>query len=144
MEIVREFTSVYGLTVLVFCLSAICVGVLVELFKQSVFTKLEEKYKEENKDASKLKTVKGMAASFLAVILVGFFLACIYASELPTIGGKAVVPIWFTIMYLLQLFVDIKALKNFLGKLLGNIATAPKDKPKKKKKVVTYVDVDEE
>ncbi len=144
MEILRNFSQVYGLTVLVFCLSAICVGVLVELFKQSVFTKLEKKYEEENKDASKLKTAKGISACFLAVILVIFFLACIYKSGLPVIGGLAVTPIWFTVMYLLQLFVDIKGLKTILGKMLGNIVVAPKEKPKKKKKVVTYVDVDEE
>lgn len=144
MEILREFTSVYGLTVLVFCFSAICVGVLVELFKQSVFAKIEKKYEDEGKDSSKLKTIKGISACFLAVILVAFFLACILASNLPTIGDKAVVPIWFTVMYLLQLFVDIKGLKNIIGKLLGNIAVAAKPKTKKKKKVVTYVDVDEE
>ena len=143
MEIVRAFTSVYGLTVLVFCLSAICIGVLVELFKQSVFAKIEKKYEAEGKDASKLKTVKGISACFLAVILTIFFLACIHKSGLPTIGGVAVTPIWFTVMYLLQLFVDIKGLKTILGKLLGNIVAAPKGKKPKKKKVVTYVDVDE-
>ena len=144
MEIVREFTSIYGLTVLTFCLSAICVGVLVELFKQSVFAKIEKKYEAEAKDVSKLKAIKGISACFLAVVLVIFFLACIYASELPTIGGRAAQPIWFTVMYLLQLFVDIKGLKQFFGKFLGNIASAPKVKKTKKKKVVTYVDVDEE
>lgn len=144
MEFLNQFLTVYGMTVLVFCLSAICVGVLVELFKQSVFAKIEKKYKEEAKDVSKLKTIKGISACFLAVILVIFFLACIYASELPTIGGRAAQPIWFTVMYLLQLFVDIKGLKQILGKMLGNIEAVAKPKKKKQKKVVTYVDVDEE
>ncbi len=144
MEFLNAFTEVYGLTVLVFCLSAICIGVLVELFKQSVFAKIEKKYEAESKDASKLKTIKGVSASFLAVILTCLFLGCIYASELPTIGGGAVVPIWFTIMYLLQLFVDLKAIKQFIGKLLDNVTATAKPKKKKQKRVVTYVDVDEE
>lgn len=143
MEILRSFTSIYGLTVLVFCLSAICVGVLVELFKQSVFAKVEQKYETEGKDAAKLKTIKGVSACFLAVLLVGFFLACIYASDLPTIGGRASVPIWFTVMYLLQLFVDIKGLKKILGTMLGNIVAPEKPKRVKRKKVVTYVDEEE-
>lgn len=144
MEFLNQFLTVYGMTVLVFCLSAICVGVLVELFKQSVFAKIEKKYEADGKDTSKLKTFKGASACFLAVALTAIFLGCIYASELPTIGGAGVVPVWFTVMYLLQLFVDIKGLKQILGKMLGNITEAAKPKAKKKKKVVTYVDVDEE
>lgn len=143
MEYVNLFLETYGLTVLVFCLSAVCVGLLVELLKQSAFAKLEKKYESEGKDAAKLKTIKGLVSFAAAFILVAFFMACIQKSELPKIGNSAIIPIWFTVMYLLQLFVDIKGLKTLVGKVLGNIVPQPKPVKKKVKKVVSYVDVDE-
>jgi len=143
MEYVNSFLETYGLTVLVFCLSAVCVGLLVELLKQSAFSKLEKKFETEGKDASKLKTIKSVVAFASAFILVAFFMACIYKSSLPKIGNEAIIPIWFTLMYLLQLFIDIKGVKTFVGKLLGNITSQPKPAKKKVKKVVSYVDVDE-
>lgn len=143
MEYLNSFFDTYGLTVLVFCLSAVCIGLLVELLKQSAFAKLEKKFEADGKDASKLKTVKGVVAFVAAFVLVAFFMACIYRSSLPKIGNEAIVPIWFTLMYLMQLFVDIKGVKSFVGKLLGNIATPPKPAKKRVKKVVSYVDVDE-
>ena len=143
-DYLNRFAETYGLTVLVFCLSAVCIGVIVELFKQTAFAKLEKKYEDEGKDASRLKTSKSVMAFAIAASLVAFFLASIYRSTLPTIGGVAVVPIWYTVMFLLQLFVDIKGVKTFIGRILGNVAAPPrKEKPVRRKVIRKIVYEDE-
>lgn len=144
VEYINSFVETYGLTILMFCLSAIGTGVLVELFKQSAFSKLEKKYEEDGRDASKLKTVKSVMAFFVAFGLVLICLACIYESDLPTIGGTYCVPIWFMVMFLLQLFIDIKGVKTFVGRLLGNIAATPKAPKPPKKKIVRKVVFEDE
>lgn len=143
-DYVNGFAETYGLTVLVFCLSAVCIGVIVELFKQTAFAKLEKRYEDEGKDASKLKTFKSVASFLIAAALVALFLASIHNSTLPTIGGIAVVPIWYTVMFLLQLFVDIKGVKSFIGRVLGNIAAPPKMEKPAKRKVIRKVVYEDE
>lgn len=145
VDYLNRFVETYGLTILVFCLSAVCIGVIVELFKQTAFAKLEKKFDEDGKDSSKLKTFKSVASLLVAAALSALFLWSIYGSDLPTIGGTAVTPIWYTVMLLLQLFVDIKGVKTFIGRVLGNIAAPEKaEKPAKRKltKKVVYEDED--
>lgn len=143
-DYVNGFAETYGLTVLVFCLSAVCIGVIVELFKQTAFAKLEKKYEKDGKDASRLKTFKSVASFLIAATLVALFLSSIYRSTLPTIGGIAVVPIWYTAMFLLQLFVDIKGVKTFIGRILGNIATPSKPEKPARRKVIRKVVYEDE
>lgn len=146
----KTFVETYGFTVLVFAVSCIAVGCLVELFKIALFTKMEEKYKDNPDKLAKLKTIKAGCAFALAALLCAFFLACIYKDEnLPTIGGVASTPIWFAAMFILQMLCDLKGLKNIFGRIFGKIEAKvleeKPEKPKKKKmkKQITWVEVDE-
>jgi len=147
------FIETYWLTIVVFAVACIAVGCLVEVFKISLFTKMEEKYKDNPDKLAKLKTVKAGCAFALAALLCAFFLACIYKDDgLPKIGGIASTPIWFAAMFILQMLCDLKGLKTVLGKIFGKIAEAPKvqdeAKPKKKKKKykkeVKWIAIDED
>ena len=147
LEAIGSFFEVYGLTILVACVTCICIGCLVELFKQSLFSKLEKRYAADESKLAKLKTVKAGCAFALAALLTAFFLRCIWKSSLPNIGNEALLPIWFTTMYLLQMLCDIKGVKAVFEKILGNViqTTEPQvEKPKKKKmkKQVTWVEVE--
>lgn len=147
IEALTGFFEMYGKTILVGVVACICVGCLVEIFKQSLFSKMEKKYKDDEARLAKIKTIKAGCAFALAAILVAFFLACIWKSDLPNIGGVATLPIWYTAMYLLQMVCDIKGVKAVFAKILGNVvkSTEPaEEKPKKKKmkKVVTWTEVD--
>lgn len=148
LEAIGSFFEVYGVTILVACVTCICIGCLVELFKQSLFNKLEKRYAADEGKLAKVKTVKAGCAFALAALLTAFFLRCIWKSSLPNIGNEALLPIWFTVMYLLQLFCDIKSIKALFNRILGNVipSTEPKaEKPKKKKmkKQVTWVEVED-
>ena len=147
IEAIGAFFNEYGLTILIGVISCICVGCLVEIFKQSVFSKLEEKYKDDPDKLTKIKTIKAGCAFALAAILTGFFLLCIWKSGLPRIGGIYAMPIWFTAMYLLQMLVDIKGIKGIIKRILDNVIKSttekPEEKKKKLKKVVNWVEVEE-
>jgi len=153
IEALKSFFETYWVTLVVGVVACVCVGCLVELFKQSLFCKLEEKYKDDANKLAKAKTAKAGTAFALAALLTAFFLACIWKSDLPNIGSSAVLPIWYTAMFLFQMLVDIKGVKSILGKVLGNVvkSTEPKEekpekerKPKlKREKVVSYVYRDE-
>lgn len=146
IEALTGFFEMYGKTILVGVVACICVGCLVEIFKQSLFSKMEKKYADDEARLTKVKTIKAGCAFALAAILVAFFLACIWKSDFPNIGGVATLPIWYTAMYLLQMVCDIKGVKAVFAKILGNVvkSTEPEEKPKKKKmkKVVTWTEVD--
>lgn len=146
IESINSFFNAYWVTLVVGLVACVCVSCLVELFKQSVFTKIEEKYEGNNEKLAKVKTIKASSAFAVAGLLTAFFLACIWKSSLPNIGDWAVLPVWFTAMYLLQMVFDIKGIKFILARILGNIvkATEPpkrKNEPPKytKKKVTSYV-----
>lgn len=148
IEAIKTFFEVYGMTILTAVVSCICIGCLVELFKQSLFTKLEQRYADDEGKLAKLKTVKAGCAFALAAVLTAFFLSCIWKSGLPRIGGAAALPIWYTAMYLLQMLCDLKGVKTVLSRILGNVikSTEPQaEKPKKKKmkKQVTWVEVED-
>ena len=149
IEAIKTFFDVYGLTILIGVVSCICIGCLVELFKQSLFTKLEKKYElEDSGKLARIKTIKAGCAFALAALLTAFFLSCIWKSDLPKIGGAAALPIWYTAMYLLQMICDIKGVKAVLSKILGNVVkstepAAEKPKKKKMKKQVTWVEVED-
>lgn len=147
------FIETYWLTCIVFAVSCIAVGCLVEVFKIALFTKMEEKYKDNPDKLAKLKTIKAGCAFALAALLCVFFLACIYKDEaLPKIGGVASTPIWYAAMFVLQMLCDLKGLKAFLGKIFGKVVETPKvekePKAKKKKvkmkKQITWVPVEDE
>ena len=144
-ETIGKFFETYCLTLVAAIVACVCVGCLVEIFKQSLFTKMEEKYKDNPDKLTKIKTIKAACSFALAAVLTAFFLACIWKSKLPNIGDYAVLPIWFTAMYLLQMLVDLKAVKNIISRILGNFikSTEPKEPKKKMKKKVTWVEVDE-
>ena len=151
IEAFNSFCDVYWKTIVVFVVSAACIGCLVELYKQSLFAKIEDKYKDDKDKLAKVKTLKGGTAFALAALLTAFFLACIWKSELPKIGNAAILPVWYTALFVLQMFIDIKGVKNLLGRVLGNVvkSTEPKEpkeeKPKlKKKKVTSYVYYDKD
>ena len=148
IEALKSFFTVYGMTILTAVVSCICIGCLVELFKQSLFSKMEKRYEDDAGKLSKIKTVKAACAFALAALLTAFFLNCIWKSELPNIGGAAALPIWYTAMYLLQMLCDIHGVKTVLAKILGNVvkATEPETKPKKKKmkKEIRWVEVEDE
>ena len=148
IEALKSFFEVYGLTILTAVVSCICIGCLVEIFKQSLFTKLEEKYKDNPDKLAKVKTVKSACAFALAALLTAFFLGCIWKSSLPNIGSEATLPIWYTACFLLQMLCDLKGVKTVLTKILGNVVKSTEpgtDKPKKKKmkKQVTWVEVED-
>lgn len=148
IEAIKSFFETYGTTILVAVISCVCIGCLVELFKQSLFSKLEKKYESDPDKLAKLKTIKAGCAFALAALLTAFFLLCIWKSDLPNIGSSAVLPIWYTAMFLLQMLVDLKSVKTILGRILGNIVKTTEPKPKKEKlkkeKIVSYVYRDEE
>lgn len=150
-EALNVFFNTYWITIVVFVISGICVGCLVEVYKQSLFTSLEAKYKGDPDDPNKpgnpeklakIKTIKGGTAFAVAVLLVAFFMACIWKSNLPKIGNAALLPIWYTCMFLIQLVSDLKSTKNLISRLLGNFI--PELKPKKQKMKKVWVPVDEE
>lgn len=148
LETIKSFFETYGFTILTGVIACVCTGCLVEIFKQSLFSKMEEKYKDNPDKLAKLKTVKAGCALALAAVLTAFFLGCIWKSELPNIGGVATLPIWYTAMFLLQMLCDLKGVKAVFARVLGNVikTTEPQpEKPKKKKmkKQVTWVEVDE-
>lgn len=144
IEAIKTFLEVYGVTILTAVVSCICVGCLVEIFKQSLFTKMEGKYKDNPDKFAKIKTIKAGCAFALAALVTALFLACIWKSDLPKIGNAAALPIWYTAMFLLQLLVDIKGVKSVLARILGNIVkTTELPKKKKMKKQVTWVEVED-
>lgn len=147
IEAIKSFFETYGTTILVAVISCVCIGCLVELFKQSLFSKLEKKHEGDPDKLAKLKTIKAGCAFALAALLTAFFLLCIWKSDLPNIGSSAVLPIWYTAMFLLQMLIDLKSVKAVLGRILGNIVKSTEPKPKKEKihreKVVSYVYRDE-
>lgn len=152
-EALNVFFNTYWITIVVFVISGICAGCLVEVYKQSIFTSLEAKYKGDPNDLSKpcnqeklakIKTIKGGTAFAVAVLLVAFFLTCIWKSNLPKIGNAALLPIWYTCMFLIQLVSDLKSTKNLISRLLGNFIPELKTKKKKMKKVWVPVDEEEE
>ena len=147
-EVIKSFFETYGTTILVAVISCVCIGCLVELFKQSLFSKLEKKHEGDPDKLAKLKTIKAGCAFALAALLTAFFLLCIWKSDLPNIGSSAVLPIWYTAMFLLQMLIDLKSVKTILGRILGNIVKTTEPKPKKEKlkkeKIVSYVYRDEE
>jgi len=138
-ESIETFFGTYGPTIAVFILASVCAGCLVEIFKQSLFAKMEEKYKDNPEKLAKIKTIKAGCAFALAAVLVGFFLGCIWKSSLPKLGNAALLPIYYTAMYLLQMLCDLKGVKNIIARILGNLVE-PK---KKKKKVTSWVEVEE-
>jgi len=147
MDVVVAFFETYGKTLAVGLVACICVGILVELFKKGAFTSLENKFKDNEEKLATLGTVKATSALVLAGILTAFFLGCIWKSDLPKLGNGAVLPIHFTVMYLLQLIFDLKTLKGIVDRILNKIEKKDEAKPAKKKmkKVVTWVeDTDDE
>lgn len=149
LETIKGFANTYGITILTFTVASICVGCLVELFKIAVFTRIESKCKSDEDRLAKVKTVKSTSAFAVALVLTATFLTCIYKSDLPTIGGFAAQPIWFTAMFLLQMLCDIKGLKDFLRRVVNGVVpekteTKPKKKRVKMKKVVNWVKVEDE
>lgn len=148
LETIATFFETYGVTILVAVVSCVCVGCLVEIFKQSLFSKMEAKLVDNPDKLAKVKTVKAGCAFALAAVLTAFFLGCVWKSELPNIGGAATLPIWYTAMFLLQMLCDLKGVKAILSRVLGNVVkttepVAEKPKKKKMKKQVTWVEVDE-
>ena len=152
LNVLKTFIETYWLTIVVYAVACIAVGCLVEAFKISLFTKIEEKYKDNPDKIAKLKTIKAGCAFALAALLCAFFLVCIYKDEsLPKIGGIASTPIWYAAMFILQMLCDLKGLKTVMGKLFGKIVE-PKaekvEKPKKKKikmkKQITWIPVEDE
>ena len=148
LDAIGSFFEVYGFTLLVACVTCICTGCLVELFKQALFTKMEKRYEADENKLAKLKTIKGGCSFALAALLTAFFLGCIWKSSLPNIGNEALLPIWFTAMYLLQMLCDLKGVKSVLARILDNVVKPTeekKEKPKKKKmkKQVTWVEVED-
>jgi len=145
IEALTGFFATYGVTILVAVVACICVGCLVEIFKQSLFSKMEKKHEGDADKIAKVKTVKAGTAYALAAFLTAFFLACLWKSDLPKIGSVATLPIWYTAMFLLQMICDIKGVKAVFGRILGNVVKSTEEKPKKKKmkKVVTWTEVDD-
>lgn len=131
----KQFFETYGVTIFVFVVACISIGCLVEVFKIAIFTKMEEKYKNNPDKLAKIKTLKAGCSFALAAVLCAFFLACIYKDpNLPNIGGIACTPIWFAALFILQMLCDLKGLKSVLNKLFGKITDAMSKKEEEKKK----------
>ncbi len=145
LDVIVAFFETYGLTLAIGLVACICVGLLVEIFKKSAFTAIEKKVEADEKKKANVATIKATSALVLAGILTAFFLACIWKSDLPKLGNGAVLPIHFTVMYLLQMLFDLKTLKGIVDRILNKFEKEPKVKePKKKmKKVVTWVEDNE-
>ena len=145
LNALESFFSTYGLTIGVGVIACVCIGCLVEIFKQSLFSRMEEKYKDDPDKLAKIKTIKAGCAYALAALLTAFFLGCIWKSSLPNIGSAATLPIWYTAMFLLQMLCDLKGVKKIIARILGNLVktTEPQNPKKKMKKQVTWVEVEE-
>ena len=143
LETLKAFFVEYWVTILVSILSSVCCAAIVDLYKKGVFSKLEEHYKADEAKLAKIKVVKSASAMFLAGIITFGYLSCIHKSSLPCIGDMAIMPIWFTALYLLQLYIGMRGIKTIMEKVLGTFVAQPKEKKKKMKKIVTYVDADE-
>ncbi len=143
IESMKAFFVMYWVTILVSILSSVCCAAIVDLYKKGVFTKLEEQYKNDEAKLTKVKVVKSASSMVLAGAITILFLACIHKSSLPCIGDLALMPIWATALYLLQLYIGMRGIKTVMEKILGTFIAQPKEKKKKMKKVVTYVEADE-
>lgn len=144
LESLKAFFIEYWVTILVSILSSVCCAAIVDLYKKGVFTKLEEHYKDNESKLTIVKVVKSTTSIALASILTTGFLFCIHKSSLPCIGDEALMPIWATAMYLLQLYIGMRGVKTVMEKVLGTFVAQPKEKKKKMKKVVTYVEANDE
>ena len=139
-DLLGAFVEKYGLTLGIGLAACICVGILVEIFKKSAFTALEKKVEADEKKKANVAAIKAVSSLVLAGILTAFFLGCIWKSDLPKLGNGAVLPIHFTVMYLLQMVFDLKSLKGIVDRILNSFEKAPKEKKPKMKKVVTWVE----
>lgn len=144
LEVVKAFFVEYWVTILVAILSSFCCAAIVDLYKKGVFTKLEEHYKADEGKLAKVKVIKSATSMILAGIITITFLHCLHKSSLPCIGDEALMPIWITALYLLQLYIGMRGIKTVMDKVLGTFVAQPKEKKKKMKKVVTYVEANEE
>ncbi len=144
LEVIKAFFVEYWVTILVAILSSFCCAAIVDLYKKGVFTKLEEHYQANESKLAKIKVIKSASSMVLAGIITGVFLYCLHKSSLPCIGDEALMPIWVTALYLLQLYFGMRGIKTVMEKVLGTFVAQPKEKKKKMKKVVTYVEANEE
>ena len=143
LETLKAFFVEYWVTILVAILSSVCCAAIVDLYKKGVFTKLEEQFKNDEAKLAKIKVVKSASSMVLAGLITFGYLACIHKSNIPCIGDFALMPIWYTALYLLQLYIGMRGIKTIMEKVLGTFVAQPKEKKKKMKKVVTYVEADE-
>ena len=143
VESLKAFFVEYWVTILVSILSSVCCAAIVDLYKKGVFSKLEETYKADEPKLAKIKVIKSASSMVLAGLITFGYLACIHKSSIPCIGDFALMPIWFTALYLLQLYIGMRGIKTIMEKVLGTFVAQPKEKKKKMKKVVTYVEADE-
>lgn len=135
MEAFRKVFDMYAVTLVMFLLVGAGIGSLLEIFKASVFAALEIRYAEDGKKLARIKTIKSIFCMLLAMVLTGWFLQCLMdALVFPGVKPKALYPAYFLLLYIWQLFVDLKGgIKALWQRFFNSAPTAREHEPEKEK-----------
>lgn len=147
-EILKDVLDRYAVAFIMFLLTGAGIGSLLEIYKASAFAAIEKKNEDDKKKSSTLATVKAVTSLILAGVLTAWFLKCLMAAlDFPGSNPKALYPVYFLLLFLWQLFVDmkggIKALwKTFFTKEPKSAASVeedPEPKPRKPRVLVKKI-----
>lgn len=135
MEAFRKFVDMYAVTLVMFLLVGAGIGSLLEIFKASVFSALEKRYVDNERALTRIKTLKSIFCMILALVLTGWFLSCLMdALVFPGVKPKALYPAYFLLLYIWQLFVDLKGgIKVLWQRFFNPAPTAREHEPEKEK-----------
>jgi hypothetical protein len=130
-----------------FMLTGAGIGSLIEIYKASAFAAIEKKNEGDKTKTAAIATVKAVTSLILAVILTAWFLLCLMeALVFPGSEPKALYPIYFLLLFLWQLFVDMKGGIKALWKAFFNkepkaapIEEESEPKPRKQKVLVRKI-----
>lgn len=144
MEAFRKVFDMYAVTLVMFLLVGAGIGSLLEIFKASVFSALEKRHVDNERALTRIKTLKSIFCMILALILTGWFLNCLMdALVFPGINPRALYPAYFLLLYIWQLFVDLKGGIKTLWRRFFEPASKPvrqdledAEKPMKRRRIL--------